>query len=95
MTTTLSGIAREYTGSPDELNDTLPVTVPFPPQLPKRERQSVEAALAQGPATFLDLMAATGTRDGRDVLRTLDKLYADGSLSRLNDGRYALNGKHG
>jgi hypothetical protein len=40
-------------------------------------------------------MAAAGTRDGRDVLRTLDKLYADGSLTRLNDGRYALNGKHG
>ncbi len=25
-------------------------------------------------------MAAAGTRDGRDVLRTFDKLYADGSL---------------
>jgi len=66
-----------------------------PRQLPQREPQSVEAALTQGPATFLDLMAAAGTRDGRDVLRTLDKLYADGSLTRLNDGRYALNGKHG
>ena len=27
--------------------------------------------------------------------KALDKLYGDGSLTRLNDGRYALNGKHG
>ena len=69
--------------------------MPQPPQLPQRERQSVEAALADGPATFLDLMAAVGTRDGREIVRKLDKLYADGSLTRLNDGRYTLNGKHG
>ena len=67
----------------------------MPPKLPQRERRSVEAALAAGPATYLDLMAALGTRDGREVLRTLDKLYADGSLTRLPDGRYALNGKGG
>jgi len=24
-----------------------------------------------------------------------DKLYADGRLQRLKDGRYTLNGKHG
>ena len=40
-------------------------------------------------------MAATGSRDGREIVRTLDKLYGDGSLTRLNDGRYTLNGKHG
>jgi UbiD family decarboxylase len=75
--------------------DSVEFTVPRAPQLPQRERRSVEAALAAGPATYLDLMAALDTRDGREVLRTLDKLYADGSLTRLPDGRYALNGKHG
>ena len=52
----------------------------------------MEAALAEGPATFLDLMSSLGTRDGREVLRALDRLYADGRLQRLKDGRYALNG---
>ena len=63
--------------------------------MPQRERRSVEAVLAEGPATYLDLMAALGTRDGREILRVFDKMYADGSLTRLKDGRYALNGKHG
>jgi 2,5-furandicarboxylate decarboxylase 1 len=67
-------------------------TAPTAPQLPQRPRQSVEAALAAGPATYLDLMAALGTRDGREVVRALDKLYADGRLTRLADGRYGLNG---
>lgn len=73
--------------------DSVEFTVPHVPQLPQRERRSVEAALAAGPATFLDLMAALGTRDGREVVRALDPLYADGRLTRLNDGRYALNGR--
>ena len=38
-------------------------TVPRAPQLPQRPRQSVEAALAAGPVTYLELMAAIGTRD--------------------------------
>jgi DNA-binding transcriptional ArsR family regulator len=58
----------------------------------ERPRRSVEAALAEGPATFLDLMSSLGTRDGREVVRALDRLYADGRLERLKDGRYALNG---
>jgi 2,5-furandicarboxylate decarboxylase 1 len=61
--------------------------------LPQRERRSVEAVLSDGPATYLDLMAALGTRDGREILRTFDKLYAEGRLGRLKDGRYTLNGE--
>ena len=75
--------------------DSVEFTVPHAPQLPQRERRSVEAVLAEGPATYLDLMAALGTRDGREILRVFDKMYVDGSLTRLKDGRYALNGKHG
>ncbi len=64
--------------------------VPEPPSLPQRKRCSVEAALAEGPATYLDLMAALGTRDGREILPILEKLYGEGRLGRLEDGRYTL-----
>jgi UbiD family decarboxylase len=67
-------------------------TVPHPPQLPERPRQTLEAALAAGPATFLELMAALGTRDGREIVRDFGKLYEQGRLKRLQDGRYTLNG---
>jgi len=70
-------------------------TIPVPPVLPERKRASVEATLAAGPATFLDLMAAVGTRDGREILPTIDKLYADGRLGRLDDGRYTIDGAKG
>jgi len=68
-------------------------TVPHAPVLPERGRQSLEDALAQGPATFLDLMAAVGTRDGREIVRDFGRLYEEGRLARLPDGRYTLNGK--
>jgi UbiD family decarboxylase len=74
--------------------DSVEFTVPHAPALPPHERRSVEEVLAEGPATYLELMAALGTRDGREVVRVFDKLYADGRLQRLKDGRYALNGKH-
>src|SRR5882757_8471309 len=72
--------------------DSVEFSVPHPPKMPQRERQSLEAALAQGPATYLELMAALGTRDGREILRDFGKLYEQGRLKRLNDGRYTLNG---
>jgi hypothetical protein len=37
-------------------------------------------------------MAALGTRDGRELLRDFDRLYTQGRLARLKDGRYTLNG---
>jgi UbiD family decarboxylase len=70
--------------------DSAEFTVPQAPRLPQRPRQSLEAALAQGPATYLELMAAIGTRDGREILRDFDKLYAQGRLQRLPDGRYVI-----
>ena len=63
---------------------------PEPPQLPTRERRSVEDTPAAGPATYLDLMAASGTRDGREIIRVFDKLYSEGRLGRTDDGRYVL-----
>src|SRR5262249_12206787 len=47
--------------------DSTEFTVPHPPQMPRRPRQTIEAALAKGPATYLELMAALGTRDGREI----------------------------
>jgi hypothetical protein len=37
-------------------------------------------------------MAALGTRVGRAILRDFDRLYAQGRLARLKDGRYTLDG---
>jgi UbiD family decarboxylase len=72
--------------------DAFEFTVAAPPEMPTRARASVEDVLAQGPASYLDLMAAAGTRDGREILLRLDKLYTDGRLGRTEDGRYVLNG---
>jgi hypothetical protein len=72
--------------------DAFEFTVAAPPVMPERKRQDVETLLASGPASFLDMMAALGTRDGREILPALDKLYAEGRIARLDDGRYALNG---
>jgi hypothetical protein len=51
----------------------------------------VAEALGDGPATFAELMAALGTRDGREIVRELDSLYAANRLGRRDDGRYVLS----
>jgi UbiD family decarboxylase len=72
-------------------HNALEFSVPQPPELPQRPRQeSVADVLADGPASFQELMAARGSRDGREVVRELDKLYALDSLGRRDDGRYVL-----
>ena len=53
----------------------------------------VETALADGPLSFGGLMVAVGSRDGRDVVRTLDELRQAGRLDRIEDGLYVLEGK--
>jgi UbiD family decarboxylase len=72
---------------------TLEWGIPAPPVLPQRARaKSVADTLAAAPASFLDLMAATGSRDGRDIVRELDALYAANRLARNESGRYTLKG---
>jgi UbiD family decarboxylase len=67
--------------------------IPMPPVLPEKQRsKSVADVLASGPASFLALMAALGTRDGREVVRELDALYAAKQLGRDERGRYLLKG---
>jgi UbiD family decarboxylase len=63
--------------------------VPMPPVLPERPRATPAEVLAAGPATFLDLMAAAGSRDGREIVRVLGAMQEGGRLERLPDGRYA------
>ena len=71
----------------------LEFSVPEPPVLPQRARKgSVIEVLGEAPASFQELMASLGSRDGRDVVRELDKLYASNQLGRREDGRYMLNG---
>jgi 2,5-furandicarboxylate decarboxylase 1 len=50
----------------------------------------VASALRDGPRTFRQLMAARGSRDGRDVLRELAAARAEGRVELGDDGRYAL-----
>jgi hypothetical protein len=49
--------------------------------------------LADGPKLFAELMAAIGSRDGRDVVRDLDALRHEHALLRDADGRYVLEAK--
>ena len=64
--------------------------IPTPPRLEKSPYSSIQAALDAGPATFLELMAACNSRDGRDVLAALEPFYAEQRIARDDDGRYRL-----
>jgi UbiD family decarboxylase len=72
--------------------DAMEYTVPAAPRFGVAGKRTVLEALTDAPCTFLELMEATGNRDGRAVVRELAPLYADAELSRLDDGRYALAG---
>jgi 3-polyprenyl-4-hydroxybenzoate decarboxylase len=64
--------------------------VPAPPVFGQGKRfASVEAALRDGPKSFVELMDALGSRDGRDVVTALAPFRADGSLAMIA-GRYQL-----
>jgi UbiD family decarboxylase len=86
------------TGAKAGFDLTLPVgvergieaTIPEPPRFEGKRFSSVEAALADGPKTFEALMAATASRDGREVVRSLEVLREAGRLAREKDGRYSL-----
>lgn len=65
-------------------------TVPGPPELAGGRFDTVRAALADGPKSFSALMAALGTKDGRDVVVELETLREEGILTRQTEGEYAL-----
>jgi UbiD family decarboxylase len=69
---------------------TIETLVPEPPRFEGRRFASVEAALADGPKRFEELMAGLGSRDGREVVLALEALRAARRLVYERDGRYRL-----
>ena len=64
--------------------------MPEPPRFAGQRFASVEAALADGPKFFEDLMTAVGSRDGREVVRALEALRDKVPLDRDAEGRYLI-----
>ena len=70
--------------------DRLDVSVPEAPRFEGRKFPSLVAALEDGPKFFEDLMAAVGSRDGREIVRALDELRRTRGITRDDRGRYVL-----
>jgi 2,5-furandicarboxylate decarboxylase 1 len=64
--------------------------LPAPPTYDGRRFDSIEAALADGPKFFVELMSARGSRDGREIVRELETLRQSDRLARDAEGRYQL-----
>ncbi len=62
--------------------------IPAPPTYEGPRFASIEAALAAGPKFFQELMAAMGSRDGREIVLKLDELAAAGRVGRDKEGRW-------
>ena len=75
---------------PLSLSRSLEYAIPAPPIIPQRTHKTILEALQAGPVSFLELMAAAGSRDGRDVVRELEKIAGRHSINRDDDGRYVL-----
>jgi UbiD family decarboxylase len=67
--------------------------VPEAPKLAAGPRQTVRAALESGPKSYRELMEATGSRDGRDVVIALDAVRQELGLDRTKDGKYQIKGE--
>jgi len=68
----------------------LETRVPAPPRFAGKRFASIEAALADGPKSFEQLMSAVGSRDGREIVRVLEGLRAGAALERDAEGRYFI-----
>jgi 2,5-furandicarboxylate decarboxylase 1 len=62
--------------------------VPAPPVYDGDRYASLEAALESGPKWFAELMAATGTGDGREIIRWLEDRRVARPITRDGEGRY-------
>lgn len=58
--------------------------------VPAMTNASVRHALETGPKYFGEILAAVGSKDGREVAIELDQLRESGDLTRLDNGEYAL-----
>jgi 2,5-furandicarboxylate decarboxylase 1 len=68
----------------------LETRVPAPPQYRGKRFASLEAALAEGPKSFAELMSALGSRDGREIVRALAAARERAALMRDDEGRYFI-----
>jgi 2,5-furandicarboxylate decarboxylase 1 len=68
----------------------LETRIPEPPRFAGQRFASIEAALADGPKYFEQLMTAVGSRDGREIVRALEALRAREGLDRDGEGRYFI-----
>jgi len=68
----------------------LETRIPEPPRFSGKRFASIEAALADGPKYFEQLMTAVGSRDGREIVRTLEALRVREALDRDGEGRYFI-----
>jgi 2,5-furandicarboxylate decarboxylase 1 len=66
------------------------MSIPEPPRYEGERFPSIAAALADGPKSFEALMAAVGSRDGREIVREIEKLYRTPGLTRDEQGRYVV-----
>jgi 2,5-furandicarboxylate decarboxylase 1 len=71
----------------------LETRIPEPPRFTGRRFPSIEAALADGPKYFEELMTAVGSRDGREIVLALEALRSRAALDRDGEGRYFIGGK--
>ena len=62
--------------------------VPAAPTFEGARFDSLDAALRHGPKLFAELMAATGSRDGREIVRWLEDTGATRPIGRDDEGRY-------
>jgi 2,5-furandicarboxylate decarboxylase 1 len=65
------------------------LAIPEPPSYQGKRYPTLRAALGDGPKRFEELIAALGSTDGREIVRELDTLRAQG-LKRDDQGRYSL-----
>jgi 2,5-furandicarboxylate decarboxylase 1 len=68
----------------------LETRIPEPPRFAGKRFASIEAALADGPKYFEQLMTAVGSRDGREIVLTLEALRRREALDRDGEGRYFI-----
>ena len=71
---------------PLSIASSLESRVPKAPTYEGERFASIEEALRDGPKSFEALMAAIGTRDGREIVREFDTLRAAGRLGRTVEG---------
>ncbi len=67
--------------------------IPEAPTYGSRRFPSLRAALEDGPKRFEELIAAAGSRDGREIVLELERLRAELPITRDELGRYTLKNR--